>query len=140
MPLSDDDRTLDVVTAARLALGEHELRRDLASSIQRAFLIGNLAVWILIVVLLVVDIVMIATGREKPADRVIDRGVVKTLVAATAVQVGLIMVTISKNLFPRREEREHSRSRNSWPPRLHACHAGQAPWPGANSSDAEGPA
>jgi len=113
MPLSDDDRTLDVVTAARLALGEHELRRDLASSIQRAFLIGNLAVWILIVVLLVVDIVMIATGREKPADRVIDRGVVKTLVAATAVQVGLIMVTISKNLFPRREEREHNRSRNS---------------------------
>lgn len=42
-----------------------------------------------------------ATGTPTPRDRVIDRGVVKTLVAATAVQVGLIMVAIAGNLFPK---------------------------------------
>jgi hypothetical protein len=102
IPLSSAESRLNDETAARLAINEHEMRRDLARGILRAFVVGNSAVWVLVVLLLAVDIIMIATGRQVPRDRVIDGSAVKVLVGATAAQVGLIMVTISTNLFPRR--------------------------------------
>jgi hypothetical protein len=87
---------------ARLAISEHEMRRDLARGSLRAFVVGNSAVRVLVVLLLAVYVITIATGRQDPLDRVIDGSVVKVLVGATAAQVGLIMVTIATNPFPRR--------------------------------------
>lgn len=55
----------------------------------------------LVLMLVIIDVALVASGRETAADRVIDRGVVKTLVGATAVQVGVIMLAIAGNLFPR---------------------------------------
>jgi hypothetical protein len=98
--LSQVEQGVDTATAARLALGEHELRRELATGVQRVFVIGNLALWTLVMVLVCIDVVLVATGIEKPGDRIVDQGVVKTLVYATVVQVGVIMLTISKYLFP----------------------------------------
>ena len=84
----------------RLAIGEHELRRDLAAGVLRVFVVGNAALWVLVALLLAVDVVLMAAGVEKPGDRIVDRSVVKTLVGATVVQVGIIMLTIAKYLFP----------------------------------------
>jgi hypothetical protein len=44
---------------------------------------------------------MIVAGYQQPTERVIDQGVVKTPVGATAVQIGFIMLAIAGNLFPR---------------------------------------
>jgi hypothetical protein len=102
LALSDAERPVHTDTVAdRLALGEHEMRRDLARGITRAFIIGNLAVWILVAGLAAVDVYLLVHGLEKPSERIIDRSVIKTLVGATAVQVGLILVAIAASLFPK---------------------------------------
>ena len=75
------------------------MRRDLASGILRAFVIGNSAVWLLVLLLLATDILLMVSGHETAADRIIDRGVVKTLVGATAVQVGIIMSPSPETCF-----------------------------------------
>ena len=85
------------------------MRRDLADGILRAFVIGNAAVWILVIALVVLDVFLILSGKETPGDRVIDGGVVKTLVGATAVQVGVIMVAIASNLFSRTDSKRSPR-------------------------------
>jgi hypothetical protein len=70
------------------------------TGVHREFVIGNLALWTLVMVLVGLDVVLVAKGIERPSDRIVDQGVVKTLVGATVVQVGVIMLTISKYLFP----------------------------------------
>ncbi len=87
------------MTAAQLALGDHEMRRDLARGILKIFVVGNAAVWVLVVVLVVIDVVTLGDGIAKPNERIIDQGVVKTLVGATTVQVGIIMAVIARSLF-----------------------------------------
>ena len=99
--ISASEQVVDTGTLARIALGEHEMRRDLASGILRAFVVGNSAVWIIVIMLVAVDVILITTGNQAARDRVIDRSVIKVLVGATAVQVGLIMVAIAGNLFPK---------------------------------------
>ncbi len=66
------------------------MRRDLAKGILRVFIIRNAAVWVLISTLLVVDVIMVVLGYAKASERIVDQGVVKTLVGATTVQVGLL--------------------------------------------------
>jgi len=85
----------------QIARGEHEMRRDLARGILKIFVVGNAALWILVVVLVLIDVVTITDGIAKPADRVIDQAVVKTLIGATTVQVGIIMAVIARSLFRR---------------------------------------
>ncbi len=98
--ISLSEHGLDSATVTRLALGEHELRRELANGVQRVFLIGNIALWVLVLVLVLIDVVLVAVGLEAPSDRIVDGSVVKTLIGATVVQVGLIMLAISRHLFP----------------------------------------
>jgi len=88
-----------------IALGEHEMRRDVAAHILRIFRISNLVVLGAVAVVLVSDWALIALGLQKPTERVIDAGVVKTLIGATTVQVGIIMISISAYLFPRLQRR-----------------------------------
>ncbi len=75
------------------------MRRDLAKGILRAFIVGNAAVWVLISVLVVIDVIMVTRGYATAGQRIVDQGVVKTLVGATTVQVGVIMVVIARSLF-----------------------------------------
>ena len=76
------------------------MRRGLAQGIQWVFLIGNSALWSVVLLLIIVDTALIVTGHQTPKDRIIDGSVIKVLVGATVVQVGLIMVAITGNLFP----------------------------------------
>jgi hypothetical protein len=102
LALSDAERPVHTDTVAdRLALGEHEMRRELARGITRAFVVGNLAVWLLVAGLAAIDVYLLVHGMQKPDERIIDRSVIKTLVGATSVQVGLILVAIAANLFPK---------------------------------------
>jgi hypothetical protein len=105
IPISTTESGLDPEIAVQIALGEHAMRRDLAGGILRTFVVGNSAVWFLVIILVVIDVVLIAYGHQTPDQRVIDRSVVKTLVAATAVQVGALMVAIATNLFPKRDDK-----------------------------------
>ena len=87
--------------AELIAVGEHKMRRDLADGVQRVFVICNSALWIVIALLIMIDTALIVGGWQLPRDRIIDKSVVKVLVGATVVQVGLIMVAIAGNLFPK---------------------------------------
>ena len=81
------------------------MRRDVAAHILRIFRISNFVVLSAVAVVLVSDWALIALGLQKPTERVIDAGVVKTLIGATTVQVGIIMISISAYLFPRLQRR-----------------------------------
>ncbi len=52
------------------------------------------------VVLLVVVLVFGFDQSLAPADRLVTSEVIMTLIGATAVQLGVIMVTIAKSMFP----------------------------------------
>lgn len=92
-------RNFDGSTVANLALGEHEMRRDLAAGILKVFIVGNAALWVLVVALVAIDVVTIDDGLAKPNERIIGQGVVETLIGATTVQVGVIMAVIARSLF-----------------------------------------
>jgi len=96
---------VSLYVAETIALGEHEMRRDVAAHILRIFRISNFVVLSAVAVVLVSDWALIALGLQKPTERVIDAGVVKTLIGATTVQVGIIMISISAYLFPRLQRR-----------------------------------
>ena len=75
------------------------MRRDLARGILKVFVVGNAALWVLVVALVVIDVWTVGEGLAKPGERIIDQGVVKTLIGATTVQVGIIMAVIARSLF-----------------------------------------
>jgi hypothetical protein len=93
--INSDGQNIHFATAIQIAVDGHRMRRDLASGILRIFVIGNLALWTLVTTLAAVDVFMTIRVYETARDRVIDRGVVKTIVGATTVQVGIIMVAIT---------------------------------------------
>ncbi len=85
--------------AVHLAIGEHEMRRDLAKGILKVFVVGNAALWVLISTLVMIDVIMIVRGYATASQRIVDQSVVETLIGATTVQVGVIMAVIGRSLF-----------------------------------------
>ncbi len=96
----EDDISLDV--AAYIALGEHEMRRDIAGWIVRIFGWTNGFVLVFLIVLAIIDCYFLGKiGSDYARQRMINNGVVKTLIGATTVQLGAMMLAITGYLFPR---------------------------------------
>jgi hypothetical protein len=82
-------------------LGTIKLRRDFSKRITFIFGGTSCAVLLIIVILIVIDLILFWNyGLEYARQRMIDRGVVKTLIGASVVQLGALMIAIAHNLFP----------------------------------------
>ena len=103
--LSEEEREISPNVAEQVALRDQEVRarvtEDVARRVMNVFFITNIAVLSFVLLLFIADIALITTGHETPGQRVIDRGVVKVLIGATVVQVGMIMITMARYLFPK---------------------------------------
>lgn len=99
--LADEERDIPEDIARIVALGDLKIRRQAAPQVLRIFYTTNLAVLLLLFVLFLADVILLATGVETARDRIIDHGVIKTLIGATVVQTGAIMITMTRYLFPR---------------------------------------
>jgi hypothetical protein len=62
------------------------IRQDTARRLLMIFTITNVAVLIFLFLLALSDIILIATNHQPATARIIDRGVVKTLIGATVVE------------------------------------------------------
>ena len=84
-----------------LAVGEFILRVGIAISIVSLFVASNLFVLNFIDDLYKSDNALLIAGRITATERIVDNQVLMTLIGATTVQVGIIMVAISAYLFPK---------------------------------------
>lgn len=87
-------------TADKIALGEHEIRKRFARDIIGLFVATNVFVMIGLGVVFWQDCVQLAAHRIAPADRIIDGKVVMTLLGAATVQLGAVIYTIARAIFP----------------------------------------
>jgi hypothetical protein len=108
--LADEEKDIPADLTRIIAEGELEIHRgDLAirqaaaDRLLMIFAITNIAVLGFLFLVFAADVVLVATGSEPATARIIDRGVVKTLIGATVVQVGTLMVAMARYLFPRTE-------------------------------------
>jgi len=82
-------------------LGELEMRQEAAGKIIDLFIRANLFVLAFIVILLVADWVIIwKSSQADLSARLIDKDIVMALIGATTIQLGTIMVSLSRFLFP----------------------------------------
>jgi hypothetical protein len=86
----------------QIKLGDYDLRKWMATRIVWAFIGGNIITLVGLGVLVWLDQMNIEHKLATPGDRIIDRQVIMTLLAATAVQVGAITVIVARYLFPGR--------------------------------------
>ena len=86
----------------QIKLGDYDLRKWMATRIVWAFIGGNIITLVGLGVLVWLDQMNIEHKLATPSDRIIDRQVIMTLLAATAVQVGAITVIVARYLFPGR--------------------------------------
>jgi hypothetical protein len=86
----------------QIKLGDYDLRKWMATRIVWAFIGGNIITLVGLGVLVWLDQMNIEHKLVTPGDRIIDRQVIMTLLAATAVQVGAITVIVARYLFPGR--------------------------------------
>jgi hypothetical protein len=105
VPLSEVESSISSDVLEQIALGEHDMRKEMAARIQDIFWYSNIFVVGAVAAAWIADLILLWSGLEKPVDRVVDQGVIKTLIGATTVQVGIIMATIAAYLFPKRQSR-----------------------------------
>ena len=78
-----------------------ETRRDAIRKIIGLFKLLNLTVIAVVGVMLIADWAILAWVSDSTLkDRIIDQTVVMALIGATVVQLGTVMLTLSKHLFP----------------------------------------
>ena len=85
----------------QVKLGDLELRKEVARKVVALFILANLFVLAFLGIIFAYDVILIRHGFIMPGDRLITSELLMTLVGATAVQVGTIMVSISIYLFPK---------------------------------------
>jgi hypothetical protein len=86
----------------QVKLGDYNLRKWMAIRIVWVFIGGNIVTLVGLGVLVWLDQMNIERKLVTPGDRIVDRQVIMTLLAATAVQVGAITVIVARYLFPGR--------------------------------------
>lgn len=108
--LADEERDIPADLTRIIAEGELEIHRgDLvirqaaADRLLRIFAITNITVLVFLILVFIADVGLVATDHAPATARIIDRGVVKTLIGATVVQVGTLMLAMARYLFPRTE-------------------------------------
>ncbi|MCW8091594.1 hypothetical protein [Alteromonas sp. ASW11-130] len=86
--------------AVEILRNEAELRKNAAEDILNLFRKANLFVLGFLIILLIVDISLIYAGEASVEDRIVNEKVVMSLIGATVIQLGTIMISLSKYLFP----------------------------------------
>jgi hypothetical protein len=101
-PLSSLSNVSPVSTAEKIALSDAGLRKVVAVAIVLAFLAVNGAVlWgIWVVFQKDIDLLTRAGSNFTAADRLVTTNLLMTLVGATTVQLGALIVLMGKYLFP----------------------------------------
>lgn len=90
----------EFTTADRIAIGDLEIRKNFANRVMLLFAITNLGALIGLALVFWQDCVQLAGGLTKPADRIIDGKVIMALLGATTVQLGTVIYTITRAIFP----------------------------------------
>lgn len=79
---------------------EAQDRSQLLQTTNKLFVHGNVGLWIAVAVLTAVDCVHLWRFDGSAADRIINSDVLYALIGATVVQVGAIMLGVSRHFFP----------------------------------------
>ena len=82
------------------AEAERELRKSAADRVINIFLISNLAILAAVILASACDYLLIVKGISRSDDRLISAKVILALIGATTVQLGTVMLTIYRYLFP----------------------------------------
>jgi hypothetical protein len=83
-----------------IALGDLEIRKNFANRVMVLFAIANVGALIGLAIVFWQDCVQLAAGLTKPADRIIDGKVIMALLGASTVQLGTVIYTITRAIFP----------------------------------------
>lgn len=78
---------------------EHRLKSEFTKSILMLFGIGNSVVFLILAVLIVRDWIFLERGLIDVGQQAVNENVLMTLIGATTVQVGTVVLTITKRLF-----------------------------------------
>lgn len=80
-------------------ISNQELRKSFAAKITWLFYITNVFVLIAISICFYFDVKLIESGKYTPADRLVQSEVIISIVGASTVQLGAIMIAFSRYLF-----------------------------------------
>lgn len=98
------EETRSSISTEKFDLEEEEfrLKKEFALQIMRIFLWANGVVLVFIAVSLLADWDFLGRHLIQPSERLVSEKVLMTLLGATTVQVGAIVVTITNHLFPKK--------------------------------------
>lgn len=82
------------------AEAERQLRKSAADRVINIFLVSNLAILAAVILASACDYLLIFKGTLHSDDRLISGKVIMALIGATTVQLGTVMLTIYRYLFP----------------------------------------
>ena len=86
--------------ADKVALGDLDIRKQFARNVMALFAVANFFVLVGLGVVFWQDCAQLAAGRIKPGERIIDGQVVMAVLGATTVQLGAVIYTITRAIFP----------------------------------------
>jgi len=87
-------------TADTIAIGDLEIRRNFANRVMALFALANVGALFGLAIVFWQDCHQLAAGLIKPSDRIIDGKVIMALLGATTVQLGTVIYTITRAIFP----------------------------------------
>ena len=87
-------------TADRIAIGDLEIRRTFANRVMVLFALANVFVLIGLYIVFRQDGLQLAAGQVKSTERIVDGKVIMALLGATTVQLGTVIYTITRAIFP----------------------------------------
>lgn len=87
-------------TADKIAIGDLQIRKNFATRVMFLFAIANVSVLIGLYVVFRQDGAQLAAHLVKPTERIIDGKVVMALLGATTIQLGTVIYTITRAIFP----------------------------------------
>jgi hypothetical protein len=90
----------EFTTADRIAIGDLEIRKNFANRVMLLFAIANVGALIGLAIVFRQDCVQLAEHLVKPDERIIDGRVIMALLGATTVQLGTVIYTITRAIFP----------------------------------------
>lgn len=90
----------EFTTADRIAIGDLEIRKNFANRVMILFAVANVGALFGLAIIFWQDCAQLAAGLTKPADRIIDGRVIMALLGATTVQLGTVIYTITRAIFP----------------------------------------
>lgn len=99
--ISLEEASQPVSVENRIALGEHEMRRNVAYAVIATFALLNLTVFALLTWFDSCDRALIVAGKLEPERRLLSTELLMTIVGATTVQMGAIAYIVATYLFPK---------------------------------------